>query len=1240
MTMSTTDPENRQAGHTPLRPKIMTEKRPDPTTTTTMEVDPPHHPPRSRPLNLSIKSGGSMISSIVLSPFPPLPPTPADISDSVLHLSPGSDHASQASVSKSTLVPGLTYLLGDPLKPSQTKAWDGQTASTSPKDSLVPQTHRSVPFTAKTPAGITFTYSPLTASSNRSVPSTSSSGSFKAKGSRNKQGWANLPIGVMHNIFGHMLAEVALPDQLGHWLSDEAQILGLAMIQRAELCRLRLVCTGWRNAVDPHSFWPEYTLLLDPSKHHHSTLSDLEASSLTPSTPSFPTLFHRARHTTLSICIACRLNHPKRLGLYPANRRRLCFTRFFGSAPTCDKHHGSFCSSCLIEQETRPYQQRRNGQTVTVQIPTGIIRYLLRTERSDTDPQGRSRQGGIICERCRIDDMREAVEIIQPGLDDSDFNLDATQTDAANWYLDESKGDLRLVARLSLEELWLRKHTRWDELHLVAMELQYEEAKLRLEYLVHNRRHSLKDKTRWCLLVGELNGVDAGSDVEAVRAVDSTVRNMLQYSRWKAEAAGKTLTQDDIDKWTDNGYLEYKWWSMLYKSLVKDWITDRVRHGFWISPFEESVNLRTEEGVIDNIRRFADLAKSAQHPFASRLEDPYEPVDALEDRAGLMSALPARSDATETSVPSSIRPTLQLIRALEEEYAEQLRCVIRPALVQCVKLAVYRCGKDIAKAETMCEEWSVEALLSLMRRPAAWVKDGLLDEEPQRIARAGKVLDLALCLPKTHSKKTTDKPDLDHQVATELVQADPKFAGERITVEVDVNHIMIDHVEWESVTSAETTSCGRGIQSSGRESSPRIEIVLEDDDEETFDPVMMIQELSDSPSGIAPTPPPTLSIYDITSSGDSSPPRSSARTTSPASHMVDPVLRGQIKERDHHDQHEHDHSRMKSIDDVLEFQQRNLRRASEASNPRGREGPDSRSVSLGKRKEAPGGSGGEYGEARSGQCIAAASQGTQRDLKMVDSGTVVPSHYTTASAITAVIKGRHGAESPTAFRHDQTSANPTRRSPESITSTSTASTTSNPSSDVTSGPALMTPREDITESIQPIVRSQLPEHLRDASEEDLKAIAELTDGTFGSTFAPATKAPQPISSSPTVHHKSPLDRSSPLKNPKSSGRASSPAYCAPLNRIPYVPPLPAHALGDKTVEIIKRLWWEVRAELRVCRCSICLRSRAAARAGSDLELDDIDDLDEDVEFFDEREEAEFEAAWREAAEGGKRLRLG
>ena len=75
-----------------------------------------------------------------------------------------------------------------------------------------------------------------------------------------------------------------------------------------------------------------YSLPLEPSRHHHSSISDLRAERLTPSTPSFPTLFHRSRHTALDVCLACRINNLSRVGLYPANNKRITATSKFESS--------------------------------------------------------------------------------------------------------------------------------------------------------------------------------------------------------------------------------------------------------------------------------------------------------------------------------------------------------------------------------------------------------------------------------------------------------------------------------------------------------------------------------------------------------------------------------------------------------------------------------------------------------------------------------------------------------------------------------------------------------------------------------------------------------------------------------------------------------------------------------------------------------------------------------------------
>jgi hypothetical protein len=261
-------------------------------------------------------------------------------------------------------------------------------------------------------------------------------------------------------------------------------------------------------SVDSHSFWPSYTLVLEPSRRHESTVDDLYTSSLTPSTPSFPTLFHRARSTTLSTCLACRINHPSRLGLYPANPKRITLTSKLGLAPTCNIHWGNFCSSCMLEQP----RLSRDGSNAS-----DYFDRLKCSSVGDTDKLDSTRQlKSMTCMDCRSEAIdfeieRLLVRCARGGRvrgDNNDFQDAAAFTE----YVEHGMGTARDAALDSVQQLWLENQTRWPELRYTACEMQRRERALRKKFLLTFQTESDRERSLRHQHIAELRGEDSVID--------------------------------------------------------------------------------------------------------------------------------------------------------------------------------------------------------------------------------------------------------------------------------------------------------------------------------------------------------------------------------------------------------------------------------------------------------------------------------------------------------------------------------------------------------------------------------------------------------------------------------------------------------------------------------------------------------------------------------------------------------
>ncbi|WVF69055.1 hypothetical protein IAT40_003829 [Kwoniella sp. CBS 6097] len=551
---------------------------------------------------------------------------------------------------------------------------------------------------------------------------------------KRKTGWGNLPVHILHNILSFAQENVTLDDCLqnrwGH--DDKTAEIALAISQRIWLCDMRGVCSGWKRAVDSHAFWPAYTLLLDPSRPHSSTIDDFHSSRLTPSTPSFPTLFHRSRHTTLRICLACRLNHPTRLGFYPAVPKRLTWTNRYGKSPTCDKHASHFCSDCMKEfgtETSSPTYGRGGRRTISPEIPAATG--LLPTQHADTDDRGVVRQrGSLICTSCRTAAITLKLKRMLIGCSRGTLPVKGLSN---NWfakfpvknYIEFGTGTAHTEARLAIEVQWLEDHTRWKELRPTAEALQDYESQLK--YVFYNRETNgdIEDPRAKQIRLGqeaELRG-DDWNGIESAR--DKAERYWLYKKWWRAreEDAESDDSDDDVE---DYGGLNRRYYDKLREGCMNDFINDRIRFGFWVSPSDE-VSQHVLNAQAPSMSRthtpMVQLALGAKHPFMGITDLSFTPIDAANESAGLIDL---QIDRTAGKVDPFLPPR-HLLEELEELFQERLAQKIEPAMRELVlRIRSYFDGDD-EEAERYCKGLSVADLMEKLSEWKFWVPRQLAD---------------------------------------------------------------------------------------------------------------------------------------------------------------------------------------------------------------------------------------------------------------------------------------------------------------------------------------------------------------------------------------------------------------------------------------------------------------------------------------------------------------------------------
>ncbi|WVW85101.1 hypothetical protein I302_107138 [Kwoniella bestiolae CBS 10118] len=636
----------------------------------------------------------------------------------------------------------------------------------------------------------------------------SGSGARKSGLGKDKVGWGELPVNVLHLIYTYTIDAPPPSNCLFRtWVSKPQSFeIALAVQQRIWLCRLRRVSQGWRSAVDSHSFWPAYTLLLDPSRPHSSTLEDIYSSRLTPSTPSFPTLFHRARHTTLNICIPCRLNHPSRLGLYPAVPRRLTFTRNFGSTPTCEKHYHHYCSGCLKEYGIESLSPTPPSAGRHLQIPSPVVRSdrgLLVPNSRDIDEEGYYRlRNDLVCKDCRRTTASEEIKRVlmeecPRGGDDSTSNgiirgwkNDWTRNQYIEEYVEESSHTCTYMVSKAIKLQWLTNHTRYNELWDTAMELQKNEKNLKLKFyndhydvnfntdlnLVARSLESPHERVLRLTKEYELRGEDYTGRTDAQDQVEvlelckkwtEQAENMLERDEDGFEVWGDDTDEEEEALALERGVLNDKYQRKLEEACINDWLNDRIRFGFWVYPSDEVSKHQAQPNAHTP---FKDIAPHAKHPLSNltRLVDSYDPVAAEEDTVGMMSLLP--DGGTDPFLPPQA-----LLQKLDGLFEEKLKAKLSPAIAELVRRTRDWFGDDEA-AEEYCRGLRVGDVIGKLDDWELWVPRRLADhlKSLNQLRLSAQIPSVLAPAPATGSRPTSSSFGVMPNPATspkiELVQ--------------------------------------------------------------------------------------------------------------------------------------------------------------------------------------------------------------------------------------------------------------------------------------------------------------------------------------------------------------------------------------------------------------------------------------------------------------------------------------
>ncbi|WRT66747.1 uncharacterized protein IL334_003710 [Kwoniella shivajii] len=591
-------------------------------------------------------------------------------------------------------------------------------------------------------------------------------------------GWNELPINILQSILSYYV-ESAI-DETTHfynvWKDKTESIKILRSVQkRISLCQLRMVGHGWKDAVDSHPFWLSYSILLDPLESHLSPLQRIHSNHRANPLPSFPTRFHHARNTTLRICLACRLNHPSRLSSHAPVARHLTHTSRLSLTPTCDRHLYSFCSGCMKESGVENYRDLSSGNNLqrkeergsesiaplTSQVP--ILIGLLPCQERDTDEtQSYRPRHGLVCKGCRHTSLLEQIKRVLshecarnhvPGYLKGSWSLTSTDrwTSDPNFdmYVEDSSTTVIHSAIKVVELQWVINHTRFKDLLPTAIRLQRIERLLKHEFyhrglmeddLDENIKYSRLSE-KYELEGNEFNGEETHQDRLQLQVLYNQWNRDIRLKSYKAHLRSMAIANedehdefsededdDDQDDIENSLGLNMKYQMKLQDGSINEWLTDRIRFGFWVSPSDEVATLRRKDMTlkdaspgIDNHVSFDYISAYAKHPFENHIEPTYRPEQAFRDHAGLMDM---RLNVNRNFDP--FLPPDSLLILLDRAFEERLIEVLEEPLNELAGRVADYLGDD-EEAEKICSTWSVQTVITKLNDWRLWVPNSLID---------------------------------------------------------------------------------------------------------------------------------------------------------------------------------------------------------------------------------------------------------------------------------------------------------------------------------------------------------------------------------------------------------------------------------------------------------------------------------------------------------------------------------
>ncbi|KAK8864143.1 hypothetical protein IAR55_001389 [Kwoniella newhampshirensis] len=550
----------------------------------------------------------------------------------------------------------------------------------------------------------------------------------RGKMCNDKAGWGSLPLNVLHSIISHATEGVHVEQRLHDRWPATSRSQSFELIQawkkRMRLCDLRRVCTGWRDAVDSHAFWPDFAVLFNPSHHQSAILDEFRASRVMPSTTTASPLFYRARADTIHVCLICRINHPDRLRTYPADRKCLSLTHKFGRAPICERHHDKFCSSCMME-----------AFDIRATLLIANSNMICPANWRDIDEYGNERPyGALVCRGCRRSALdMEILRILKQcarggplrGLTSSWVDIGAVGD-----YLDFNVSIAAEVAYAAVEEQWLIDHTRWNELKVTAHDLQDYERLLKTHFLSDQTTESRAGRRMRLAWQAELRGEDL--DAQEIEK-DALEMERMYRGWWKDMTKNEVDVMDeDGDDFEDDGEedtLGMKYRNKLRSGCINDFIDFRVRSAFWVMPSDEVHKLAVEEQIGGRIRpsvihtNLDDLARHCIHPFQKRLKLEYDNlIDGIRD-VGWISL---QTDSTNPHRDPFLPPE-RLLRELDDRFSTKLRSRTGAAMNEIVRILKDRFRGDDDRTESHCAEMRTEDLLRMLGEEKLWLPRGMED---------------------------------------------------------------------------------------------------------------------------------------------------------------------------------------------------------------------------------------------------------------------------------------------------------------------------------------------------------------------------------------------------------------------------------------------------------------------------------------------------------------------------------